>query len=217
MTRVVIVDDDALVRQLLGRILEASGIEVVGQAEDGDQVVDVVRRCRPDVVLMDLRMRRMSGIEATRALGRLSGAPGVVALTSFDTRAAVLDAVDAGVAGFLAKDAGPEEIVLAVQQVARGEGALSPRAARIVLEQVRAVNGDVNVASATRLVATLSARELEAAQAVAQGLSNAQIAAEMSVSEATVKTHLIGAMNKTGSQNRVQLAVVVTTAGSLRP
>lgn len=214
MTKVIIIDDDALVRQLLARILEASGVAVVGEGADGDEAAELVRRLAPDVVLMDLRMARMSGIEATRAVLALPNPPGVVALTSFDTRAAVLDAVEAGVAGFLAKDSAPEEIVLAIHQVARGEGALSPRAARVVLEQMRGSPESSGAHRAARKLASLSGREREAAFAVAEGLSNPQIAQRMHVSEATVKTHLVGAMTKVDAANRVQLAVLVATAQS---
>ena len=214
VVRAVIVDDDALVRTLLGRILEAQDVRVVGEAEDGDQVLELVRRTHPDVVLMDLRMERVSGIDATRMLVAQPSAPGVLALTSFDTRASVLDAVDAGVAGFLAKDAAPEEIAEAIHLVAKGEGALSPRAARIVLEEMRSAPEGRQARQVEKMMRTLSSREREASDLVAEGLSNAQIAQRMHVGEATVKTQLTGAMNKLGVDNRVQLAVAV--AGSRR-
>lgn len=210
MIRAAIIDDDALVRSFLKIILGAHDIAVVGEADDGDQAVDLVARTNPDVVLMDLRMRRLDGIEAARLLQALPHPPGVVALTSFDTRNAVLDAVDAGVAGFLAKDSGPEEIATAVISVARGEGALSPRAARVVLEQMQHSVTNRDRLEARRQMQCLSKREMEAATLVSEGMSNPEIASAMSLSEATVKTHLAGAMQKLGVANRVQLAVTIT-------
>ncbi len=209
-TRVLIVDDDALVRTLLGTILEKWNIEVVGHGEDGDQVPALVAGLRPDVVVMDLRMARVDGIEATKRLRAIPDAPDVLALTSFDTEAAVIDAVQAGVKGFLAKDAAPEEIAEAVLLVARGEGALSPRAARVLIRHARtpAAAGPLIPAGLPQL----TGREQEAAAAATQGLSNAQIARQMHVSEATVKTHLASAMGKVGVENRVQLAVAMALA-----
>lgn len=210
--RVVLVDDDALIRTLLGRILGAHGMAVVGEAEDGDGVVDVVLSRRPDVVLMDLRMVRVDGIEATGRVRAIPNPPGIIALTSFDTEAAILDAVAAGVAGFLAKDSAPEEIVTAVRQVAAGEGALSPRAARVVMQQMHGSGRTADRRKAERALAGLTARERDVAQGVVEGLSNAELAARLYVSEATVKTHLTAAMGKAGVENRVQLAVLVARA-----
>lgn len=208
--RVVIVDDDPLVRRLLGTILEKWGIHVVGHGEDGDQVPQLVSQFHPDVVIMDLRMERVDGIEATRRLVRTAGAPGVLALTSFDTEAAVIDAVQAGVKGFLAKDSAPEEIANAVLLVGAGEGALSPRAASVLMQHAR--DSQVGSTLIRDGLPQLSAREEEAARGVTEGLSNAQIANQMNVSEATVKTHLAAAMNKVGVENRVQLAVAMARA-----
>lgn len=211
--RVVLVDDDPLVRRLLGTVLRADGIEVVGEASDGDEVVQAVQAHHPDVVLMDIRMERMSGIEATRALAALPYPPGVLALTSFDTRALIVDVVDAGAVGFLAKDASPQEISGAVRQVARGEGALSPRAARVMVESVQTSGRDAQELAARRLVETLTEREFAVARAVALGLGNDEIAAELHLSVATVKTYLTQAIAKVGVGNRVQLAVVMAHAG----
>ena len=208
--RVVIVDDDPLIRSLLGTILEQWEIEVVGHGEDGDQVPRLVAELAPDVIVMDLRMPRTDGIEATRQLQNTPNAPGVLALTSFDTEAAVIDAVQAGVKGFLAKDAAPEEIANAVLLVASGEGALSPRAASVLLRHARKTRSEGPLIPPG--LPQLSAREEEASLAVTDGLSNAQIAEQMHVSEATVKTHLASAMAKVGVDNRVQLAVAVALA-----
>ncbi|HEY0217490.1 MAG TPA: response regulator transcription factor, partial [Cellulomonas sp.] len=136
MTRVLVVDDDALVRTLLTTILEQQGLEVVGQVSDGDEVVTAVQAHRPDVVLMDLRMARMSGVEATAALQHVPEPPAVVVLTSFDAQDVVLAALHAGARGYLAKDAAPAEIADAVRAVAAGGGRLSDRAARAVLDHV---------------------------------------------------------------------------------
>lgn len=210
--RVMLVDDDALVRRLLATILEAAGLRVVSQAADGDEVVEAVRAHRPDVVVMDLRMERVGGVEATRLVRALPDAPGVVALTSFDTESAILDALLAGASRFLAKDAAPHEIVSAVQQVASGDGALSPRAARTVVQRMQAGSADGERRPARRLLEALTPRELEIARGVSEGRSNAEVAALLYISEATVKTHLNQAMHKTGVSNRVQLAVLVTRA-----
>ena len=213
MLRVLVVDDDPMVRTLLGTILGAAGIEVVGEAADGDEVVAAVQAHHPDVVVMDLKMARMGGVAATRALhAALPHPPGVVALTAFDTPTLILEAVEAGVDGFLAKDA-PDEIVAAVRDVAAGEAALSARAQRIVLEQVHADRSGHLQREARERLAPLTDRELEIAEAVATGLTNAEIAARAYVSEATVKTHLGRALTKLGLANRTQLALVVDRAG----
>ncbi|MFE5294420.1 response regulator [Isoptericola sp. NPDC056618] len=212
MVRVMIVDDDAMVRGFLRTILTKSGLDVVAEAADGDEVVSAVQAHHPDVVLMDLRMERVDGIRATAAAVALPSAPGVIAMTSFDTESAILDAVHAGAAGFLAKDSGPDELVAAVRSVAAGEGALSPRAARVVMEQVGSRPAARGRREARELLAQLTERELEIAGAVAEGLSNAQIAERLFLGEATVKTHLARATTRLGV-NRVQLALLVDRAG----
>jgi len=208
----MIVDDDAMVRGFLRTILTKSGLDVVAEAADGDEVVTAVQAHHPDVVLMDLRMERMDGIRATAATAALPSPPGVIAMTSFDTESAILDAVHAGAAGFLAKDAGPDELVAAVRSVAAGEGALSPRAARVVMEQVGSRPAARGQREARELLAQLTDREREIAGAVAEGLSNAQIAERLFLGEATVKTHLTRATTRLGV-NRVQLALLVDRAG----
>ncbi len=207
-------DDDPMVRFLFGQILNAAqGIEVVGEASDGDEVVTAVQAHHPDVVVMDLKMTRMGGVAATMALRALPHPPGVVAVTAFDTPALILEAVVAGVDGFVAKDAAPDEIVGAVRDVAAGEAALSPRAQRIVLEQIHADPSARVAREARDRLARLTVKELEIAQGVAAGLTNAQVAARAYVSEATVKTHLGRALTKLGLTNRTQLALVVDRAG----
>ncbi len=215
--RVLVVDDDPMVRRLLRTILRPADIEVVAEASDGDEVVTAVQAHHPDVVLMDLRMERVNGIRATASVRALPAAPGVIAMTSFDTEAAILDAVHAGAGGFLAKDAGPDEIVAAVRAVATGEGWLSARAARTVMARVAVDPGAGARREAAAALAGLTERELEVARAVAEGLSNAEIAQRVYASEATVKTHLSRAMDKLGVGNRVQLAVVVDRAVGATP
>lgn len=212
-TRVLLVDDDPLIRTLLGRILRSQGVEVVGEASDGDEVVEAVQALRPDVVVMDLRMERRSGIDATRDVKALPSAPGVLAMTSFDTESSILDAVAAGADGFLAKDAGPEEIVVAVRQVAAGEGALSPRAAKVVMGQVRGLGPGAGRLDAQRRLDVLTERERQVAVALLDGSSNQDIARALYLGEGTVKTHLASALAKTATTNRVELAVLVALAG----
>lgn len=206
------VDDDAMVRRLLRQILTSPQIEVVAEASDGDEVVDAVNAHRPNVVVMDLRMERVSGIEAAAALVALTHAPGVIGLTSFDTRSAILDAVDAGMQGFLAKDADPEELRGAVIAVAQGHGALSPRAAGVVLDRVHHDTTSAARREAQRRLDVLTDREREVALAVAEGLTNTEIAASLFMAEATVKTHLTRTLAKLDLGNRVQLAVLVGRA-----
>lgn len=211
--RVMVVDDDAMVRRLLRTILGAEDdVEVVAEASDGDEVVTAVQAHHPDVVLMDLRMARVDGVTATQRLRTLAGAPGVIAMTSFDTETAILDAVRAGAGGFLAKDAEPGEIVAAVRAVAAGDGALSPRAARTVMRQVHADPAAAAREDALTRLAVLTERERDVARGVAAGMSNAEIAAQAYLGEATVKTHVTSALTKLGLANRVQLAVVVARA-----
>ncbi len=210
--RVVIIDDDPLVRMLLTQILEASGIEVVGEGDDGDRAVGLVQAHHPDVLLMDVRMARVSGIDATAMVRQLPDPPGVVALTSFDSPATIRDSVAAGVHGFLAKDSSPEEITSAVHQVARGEGALSSRAARVVLERARSDGGGATRQAAGRRLSVLTEREAQVVDLVAQGLTNGEIATRMFLGETTIKTHINSAIAKLGVGNRVQLAVLVEQA-----
>ncbi len=215
--RALLVDDDPLVCSGLDLMLSsAAGIEVVGSVHDGDQVVTAVQAHAPDVVLMDVRMRRMDGITATRRLRELPNPPRVLVLTTFDHDQAVLQAVEAGAAGFLLKTAAPVEIIAAVQDVAAGEGAISPRSARHLFEHV---SSDPTVPArrvAGEAVAALSDRERQVVLAVARGGTNAEIARELFLSEATVKSHLNQAQTKLGCRNRVEVSVLVERSGALR-
>lgn len=215
--RILLVDDDPLVRSGL-RLLFTSDpqIEVVGEAADGDEVVEATQRHAPDVILMDLRMPRMDGIEATRAVRALPRAPQVIALTTWDVDDAVLRSLDAGAEGFLLKSASPSEIISAVKAVVAGDAVLSPRSTRQVLDHYTR-DGDRQARhEAEAAIAELTDREQEVAIAVGQGLSNAEAAEQLFVSTATVKAHLASIQHKLGVRNRVQVAVHAERAGLLR-
>ncbi|MGC0252550.1 response regulator transcription factor [Pseudactinotalea sp. Z1748] len=216
MIRVLVVDDDAMVRQLLRTIIEQADLSVVADVGDGDEVIPAVHKHHPDVVVMDLRMQRVSGVEATRSVMALPDPPGVIALTSFDSEDVILEAVHAGAHGFLAKDADPAEIITAIRSVAAGDGALSPRAARTVMAHVQADTSGQKRREARERVERLTDREQAITTAVAAGLTNAQIARQNYLSEATVKTHLTNAMTKLDAANRVQVALVIDRAASGR-
>ena len=211
--RVLLVDDDALVRAGLRMILSSSDeIEVVGEAADGTDAVAAVQAHRPDVVLMDIRMPEMDGITATAALRRLTDPPHVIVLTTFQADEQVLSALRAGADGFLLKDTAPADIVQAVRLVAAGEAMLSPSVTRTLLSHL----GDDGTAdrrrSAVERLATLTEREREVATAVGSGASNAEIAASLFMSEATVKAHVSRLLTKLGVANRVQIAILVHDA-----
>jgi DNA-binding NarL/FixJ family response regulator len=214
---VLVVDDDAMVRALLTTILTAQDIEVVGQATDGDEVVAAVQAHCPDVVLMDLHMARMPGLDAIAALGALPAPPGVIALTSFGTDATVLAAVRAGASGFLAKDADPDAIAAAVRRVASGDGALDHAAAGSLTRHVATDPDRGRREEALRALAVLTEAEREVAVHVPAGLSNEAIGELTYRSASTVKAHLSRAMAKLGMTSRSQLAVLVDRAGLGEP
>ncbi|MCT9821269.1 response regulator transcription factor [Microbacterium sp. W1N] len=214
--RLVLVDDDPLVRAGLSLILGgAEGIDIVGQAADGQEAVDVVAELAPDVVLMDIRMPVRDGLSATAAIVAAPAPPRVVVLTTFDNDQMVVRALRAGAAGFLLKDAPPQRLVDAVRAAAAGEPVLSPRiAAQLIAAAAsdgRAREDDARVRARERLSA-LTDRELEVARAVGKGQSNAEIAAELFMSIATVKAHVGRALTKIAGDNRVQLAILVHDA-----
>jgi DNA-binding NarL/FixJ family response regulator len=213
--RVLLVDDDALVRSGLRMMLAgaAERVEVVGEADDGRGVLAAVDRHRPDVVLMDIRMPQVDGIAATRLLRAQPSPPQVLVLTTFDADELVLQALRAGAAGFLLKDTPPAEIVRAIELVAAGEAMLSPGVTR---QLIALVAGDGEAAArgerARALLATLSPREHEVALAVGRGCANAEIAAELHMSVATVKAHVSRLLTKLEADNRVQIALLVQDA-----
>ena len=208
--RVLLVDDDALVRSGLRMMLAgAAGIEVVGEAGDGREALGAVDRHHPDVVLMDIRMPQLDGIAATRLLRGQPRPPAVIVLTTFDADELVLRALRAGAAGFLLKDTAPPEIVRAIELVHAGEGMLSPA---VTGKLIALVSGDDRSEEAREALAGLSGREHEVALAVGRGASNADIAAELHMSVATVKAHVSRLLAKLALDNRVQLALLVQEA-----
>jgi DNA-binding NarL/FixJ family response regulator len=210
IVRVLLVDDDALVRSGLRMMLAgAAGIEVVGEAGDGREALGAVDRHHPDVVLMDIRMPQLDGIAATRLLRSQPRPPAVIVLTTFDADELVLRALRAGAAGFLLKDTAPPEIVRAIELVHAGEGMLSPA---VTGKLIALVSGDDRSEEAREALAGLSEREHEVALAVGRGASNADIAAELHMSVATVKAHVSRLLAKLALDNRVQLALLVQEA-----
>ncbi len=212
--RVVVADDHALVRSGITGLLEAGDLDVVGEAADGEEAVALARQLRPDVVVMDIRMPRVDGIEATRRLRQDPAGPQVLVLTTFDLDEYVFRALQAGAAGFLLKDAPPGRLVDAVRTVAAGEALLAPAVTRRLIERhLRAPAPGPRADPA----AGLSPREREVWLLVAQGLSNAEIAASLVVSEATVKAHLTRLLAKLGVRDRVQAVVLAYESGVVRP
>ncbi len=213
-TRVLIVDDDALVRAGLSMMLGgAADLQIVGEAEDGTQVLAAIDAHRPDVVLMDIRMPRMDGLAALRLVRARPGAPEVIVLTTFDVDEHVLTALRDGAAGFLVKDTPPMEILHAIRLVAAGDAMLSPSVTRKLLDFMAADGAPAVSASALERLADLTDREREVAVAVGQGSSNAEVAAELYMSIATVKAHVSRLLMKLDLDNRVQIALLVHDAG----
>jgi len=209
--KVLIVDDDALVRAGLTMMLDgANGIEVVGEAADGDKVPAAVDAHAPDVVLMDLRMPRTDGITATRRLRARPRAPEVIVLTTFDADENVLGGLRAGASGFLLKDSPPARIVEAIRRVAAGDPILSPEITRRLMDRAAAQAGARERARAA--LATLTPREHEVAIGIARGETNAEIAARLFMSLATVKSHITHILTKLALTNRTQIALLAHDA-----
>jgi DNA-binding NarL/FixJ family response regulator len=212
----LIVDDDPLVRAGLAMMLGgAPDIRVVAEASDGNQVLALVDRYAPDVVLMDIRMPAMDGLAATEALRARRDAPEVIILTTFDADEHVLRALRAGAAGFVLKDTPPAEIVTAVRRVAGGQPVLSPAVTRRLIARVADADRDRRRRHARDRLALLNDREREVAVAVGQGRSNAEIGAVLYLSVPTVKTHVSSILTKLDLNNRVQVALLVHDAGLL--
>ena len=211
MIRVVLADDQELVRTGFRLILAAEeGMEVVGEARDGAHAIDVVRRTRPDVVLMDVRMPVLDGIEATR---RLAGDTKVIVLTTFDLDDVVFGAIRAGASGFVLKSAPADELVRAIRVVAGGDALLSPSITRRLIEDYACRPAEREPVELTGL----TPRELEVLRLVAQGLSNGEIAAELVLGAATVKSHVASILAKLGLRDRVQAVVVAYESGFVQP
>ncbi|GGT58605.1 response regulator [Streptomyces phaeofaciens] len=214
--RLLLVDDDPLVRAGLSLMLGgAEDIEIVGEAGDGAEVEALVDRTLPDVVLMDIRMPAVDGLTATQRLRARPDAPQVVVLTTFHADEQVLRALRAGAAGFVLKDTPPAQILDAVRRVAGGDPVLSPTVTRQLMAHAAGAAADTRRSRARERLAALAEREREVAVAVGRGLSNAEIAAELFMSVATVKAHVSRALAKLGLNNRVQIALLAYDAGLL--
>jgi DNA-binding NarL/FixJ family response regulator len=213
-TRVLIVDDDPLVRSALTLMLGGqSGVEVVGQAGDGREGVALAASLRPDVVLMDIRMPQLNGLDATREMHARADPPRVIVLTTFDADDHVVGALAAGADGFLLKDTPPPLILEAIRKVAAGEPMLSPSVTRTLIRRLRSDNLTDRTAEAELRLAVLTDRERDVALAVGRGLSNAEIAGELHLSIPTVKAHVSRLFDKLRVTNRVQIAICVHDAG----
>jgi DNA-binding NarL/FixJ family response regulator len=211
--RVLIVDDDALVRSGLTMMLGgADTVEVVGEAQDGSEVLGAIDRHRPDVLMLDLRMPKVDGLGALALLRGQPQPPAVIVLTTFDTDEHVLQALRQGAAGFLVKDTPPAEIVRAIELVASGESMLSPTVTRRLIDHLAADGGGDEGRRTADQLRRLSPRDVQIADAIAQGKPNAVIAAELHLSVATIKSHVSAMLATLQLENRVQLALMVQDA-----
>ncbi len=218
-TRVLIADDQELIRSGFRLILEAHGLDVVGEAADGDQAVELAHAQRPDLILMDVRMPRMNGIEATRQVARDLPEVKVLVLTTFDLDEYVYDALRAGASGFLLKDVGRADLVAAVNVVAAGDALLAPSVTKRLLADFarsQPTSPGWGPEAGTASVQTLTARERDTLGLLARGLSNAQIAAELVVSEHTVKTHVGNVFMKLGLRDRIHAVIFAYEHGIVR-
>ncbi len=215
MIRVLIVDDQALVRAGFRMILEAEpDLEVVGEAGDGSAAIDAVRTLRPDVVLMDIRMPGVDGIEATRRLTEAGAQSRIVILTTYDLDEYVFDALAAGASGFLLKHVPPEELVRGVRVAASGEALLAPSITKRLIEEFARQRAPMRAGTDLK---TLTDRELEVLRLLGRGLSNPEIARELQVGEATVKTHVAHVLDKLELRDRVQAVILAYEIGLIKP
>jgi len=214
---IVIADDQALVRAGFRMILEAEqDLRVLAEAKDGAEAVEVTRRVRPDIVLMDIRMPKLDGLEATRRImAATDQPPRVLILTTFDLDEYVFDALHAGASGFLLKDVPPEQLVAGIRVVAEGDSLLSPTVTRRLIESF--VRTHPRALRPSAQLEELTARELEILELVARGLSNAEIADQLVVSGTTVKTHVARVLSKLGLRDRVQAVVLAYETGVVSP
>jgi DNA-binding NarL/FixJ family response regulator len=213
--RVLVADDQELVRDGFCVILEAAGFVVAGQAADGAQAVEIAARERPDVVLMDVRMPVMDGLEATRQIKASPGAPKVVILTTFDLDDYVYEALRAGASGFLLKDAPRADLIAAIRLAAAGDALLAPSVTRRLIEAF--ARRPASVSPSPSRLSSLTPRERDILLLVARGHSNTEIAAELVVSEATVKTHIGHLLAKLGLRDRVQAVILAYETGAVIP
>jgi DNA-binding NarL/FixJ family response regulator len=215
--RILLADDQPLLRTGFRMVLGAEDdLDIVGEAGDGAEAVDLARRLLPDVVLMDIRMPRMDGVAATKAIVAARLPVRVLILTTFDLDEYVVGALRAGASGFLAKDVPAEDLVTAIRTVARGEAIVAPRILQRLLDRFATSLPDPNTAPPKALDA-LTDREREVLVQVARGLSNAEIARTLSVSETTIKTHVGHVLTKLGLRDRVQAVVLAYESGLVRP
>lgn len=213
MIRVAVVDDQSLLRRGFAVLLEAAGdIEVVGEAEDGRAAVDLVERERPDVVLMDIRMPEMDGVEATRRIVAAGLPTKVLVLTTFDLDEYVFAALKAGASGFMLKDARPDDLLSAIRAVAAGDAVVAPSATRRLLQQVVPKLPDVPGHDSSRLD-VLTDREREVLVEIARGATNSEIAANLFMAEGTVKTHVGRLLSKLNARDRVGLVLIAFETG----
>jgi DNA-binding NarL/FixJ family response regulator len=213
--RVLVADDQELVRDGFCVILEAAGFVVAGEAADGAQAVEIAARERPDVVLMDVRMPVMDGLEATRQIKASPDAPKVVILTTFDLDDYVYEALRAGASGFLLKDAPRADLIAAIRLAAAGDALLAPSVTRRLIEAF--ARRPASVAPSPSRLSSLTPRERDILLLVARGHSNTEIAAELVVSEATVKTHIGHLLAKLGLRDRVQAVILAYETGAVVP
>lgn len=212
--RVLIADDQALVRVGFRKILESEpDLEVVGEAADGGEAIERARLLRPDIVLMDIQMPRIDGLQATRRLAS-DGIARVLILTTFDINEYVYEALRAGASGFLLKDTEADQLITAIRVVAQGDALLAPSITRRLIEQFARRPPP---SSRPDALTELTARELEILQLLARGLSNAEIAHELTLGEATVKTHVARVLHKLGLRDRVQAVVAAYETGLVQP
>jgi DNA-binding NarL/FixJ family response regulator len=217
MIRVLVADDQALVRAGFVKLLETEDdMQVVGEAGDGSEAIDKSAATTPDVVLMDIRMPQLDGIEATRRIRLQPKPPRVVILTTFDLDEYVFDALKAGASGFLLKDAPADQLVGGVRLVASGEALLAPSITRRLIEEF-AKRPPRPAAEGPAELAELTSREREIMTLVARGLSNGEIAAQLVLGESTVKTHVGNVLMKLGLRDRVQVVVVAYETGLVQP
>ena len=213
---VLIADDQALVRAGFRMILEADeNLRVVAEANDGAQAVAAARRTHPDIVLMDIRMPVMDGLEATRRIVAGNDSPHVLMLTTFDLDEYVFDALVAGASGFLLKDVAPEDLLAGIHIISRGDSLLSPSVTRRLIASF--VRDHPRPPQPPPGLEELTPRELEILQLIARGLSNAEIAEQLVVSNTTIKTHVARVLDKLGLRDRVQAVVLAYETGVIRP